>query len=216
MSEREDWRQIQRLVGVDSDGIPGPATARAILGALDSGGMATPSSPQKPATGKARSKNISDNCVDLVKHFEGLLERRGDEIHAYLCPAGVPTIGYGTILFPSGVKVKMGDIIDEGDAVDLLHWELDEKTAGVLRALEGVPAPQNWLDAYVSLAYNIGTTAFAGSTTCRLFKEGDLLGAADAILMWNKGGGKVLPGLVRRRKSERNLALGIRPFIVPV
>ena len=212
MSERENNKLIQDIVGTPVDGIWGKNSAAATLAYLQEVGLQPPKPTPIPHI--KGSLLISQNCIDIVKHFEGLLDKRGDKIHAYKCPAGYPTIGYGTILYPSGVKVKMGDIIDEGAAEDLLHWELDNKTAGVINALDDVPIPQDWLDAYVSLSYNIGNNAFSGSTTCRLFKEGDLAGAADAILMWNKAGGNVLAGLVRRRESERNLALGIRPFIV--
>jgi lysozyme len=59
----------------------------------------------------------------------------------------------------------------------------------------------------VSLAYNIGPGAFARSTALRRFNEGDIQGAADAMLMWNKAGGKVLRGLQRRRDAERRLFL---------
>ena len=214
MSEREDNKSIQKIVGTTADGIWGTNSSAATLAYLRKGGQAAPVEPVPlpPSRGKTA---ISQNCLEIVKHFEGLHDKHGVEIRAYKCPADVWTIGYGTIMFPSGVRVKAGDVIDEGESEDLLHWELSEKVAGVLKSLDGVPASQDWLDAYVSLAYNIGTGAFNGSTTCRLYKEGDLAGAADAILLWNKGGGKVLAGLVRRRESERNLALGIRPFIVP-
>jgi lysozyme len=59
----------------------------------------------------------------------------------------------------------------------------------------------------LSLAYNIGPGAFSGSSVLKRFNQGDMQGAADAFLMWNKGGGKVLKGLTRRREAERELFL---------
>ena len=70
-----------------------------------------------------------------------------------------------------------------------------------------VPLHQHEYDAFLSLAYNIGPGAFAKSSALRKFNEGDKRGAADAILLWNKAGGRVLAGLTRRREAERALFL---------
>ncbi|KQD16250.1 lysozyme [Acinetobacter baumannii] len=70
-----------------------------------------------------------------------------------------------------------------------------------------MPLTQNQFDALVSLAYNIGSGAFKGSTLLKLLNKGDYKGAADQFLVWNKAGGKVMKGLVRRREAERALFL---------
>ncbi|WP_312069487.1 lysozyme, partial [Acinetobacter sp.] len=70
-----------------------------------------------------------------------------------------------------------------------------------------VPLSQNQFDALVSLTYNIGSTAFKNSTLLKKLNAKDYAGAADQFLRWNKGGGKVLKGLVRRREAERALFL---------
>ena len=125
---------------------------------------------------------------------------------AYLCPADVWTIGIGTTVYPNGTKVKKGDKCTQEQAMEYLQHDLRsfEKTVN-----DSVKAPltQNQFDALVSLAYNIGSTAFKNSTLLKKLNAKDYLGAADQFLVWNKGGGKVLKGLVRRREVERALFL---------
>lgn len=70
-----------------------------------------------------------------------------------------------------------------------------------------VPINQNQFDALVSLTYNIGSGAFKNSTLLKKLNKGDYQGAADQFLVWNKAGGKVMKGLVRRREAERALFL---------
>jgi lysozyme len=75
----------------------------------------------------------------------------------------------------------------------------------VLAAIENAPTTDNQFSAMVSLAYNIGVGAFARSTVARKHNEGDHQAAAEAFALWNKAGGRVLAGLVRRRKEEADL-----------
>ncbi len=131
----------------------------------------------------------------LVAEFEGFRGR------AYQCPAGVWTIGYG---FTKGVQP--GDVITREQADARLDAELAEFAEGVHRLLTR-PATPNAFGAMVSLAFNIGLAAFARSTVLRLHNAGDATGAARAFALWNKAGGRVLPGLVRRRAAEAALYL---------
>lgn len=131
--------------------------------------------------------------VDLVKKWEGFRDE------AYLCPAGVWTIGYG---FTKGVKP--GDKITEAEAAFRLKRELDEFKSKVLDVLY-VPANENQLAAMTSLAYNIGPGAFKNSSVQRFHNQGDFDSAANSFLLWNKAAGKVLAGLVKRREEEAAL-----------
>lgn len=148
--------------------------------------------------------NINKATVDLVKEFEGF------EAKAYKCPAGVWTIGYGTTASAGvGITPKDGMTITKSDAEAYLQAALD-KFADQIAPSITAPANSNEFGAFVSLAYNIGPGAFKKSSALRLFNAGDKEGAAKAILMWNKAGGKVLKGLTRRREAERKL------FLTPV
>lgn len=131
--------------------------------------------------------------LGLVKSFEGC------KLSAYLCPAGVPTIGYGRT-----TGVKLGQRITQAQADAWLLQEYDEFERKV-RALVRVPLTANQLGALVSFAYNVGTGALASSTLLRLLNGGDYAGAAAQFARWTKAGGRTLAGLVRRRKAEADL-----------
>lgn len=137
----------------------------------------------------------SSRCVDLVKSFEGFFD------HAYQCPAGVWTIGYGTTK-----GVKPGDRCTHEQAEQWLADELADKAERVDELVK-VAVTQNQFDALCSFSYNVGSYALEKSTLLRKLNAGDIHGAADEFPRWNKGGGKVLPGLVRRRDAERALFL---------
>ena len=98
--------------------------------------------------------------------------------------------------------------ITEAQAQAYLAAALD-KFAAHIRPLITAPINENEWAAFLSLAYNIGPGAFGKSSALRKFNEGDRMGAADAILLWNRAGGKVLKGLVRRRAAERALFLTV-------
>lgn len=142
----------------------------------------------------------SQNCLDLVKSSEGFFAK------AYRCPAGVWTIGYGTTVYPNGDKVKQGDTCTPEQADAWMMHELDE-AARVIDREAKVGLSQNQVDALASFVYNCGQTAFCRSTLLALLNKGDFKGAADQFLKWVNGGGRQLPGLVRRRKAERELFL---------
>ena len=143
-------------------------------------------------------RRINKAGIDLIKAFEGL------RLEAYLCPAGIPTIGYG-----STEGVKMGDRITEERAEALLREDLDRFERAV--SAKCPLSSDNEFGAMVSLAFNIGIAGFNKSSVARFHNAGEPSKAADAFLMWNKatvGGRKVvLKGLTRRRQAERALYL---------
>lgn len=152
--------------------------------------------------------NISDEGLRLIKSFEGFHTAQPDgSCVAYLCPAKVPTIGYGCT---EGVTLGMRWTAEEVEAG--LRREIAKHEAHVNR-LVTVEISQNEFDAMVSLCYNIGAGALWNSTVLKRLNKGDRSGAAQAFAMWNKAGGKVLPGLVSRRAREASLFL--KPAAAP-
>ncbi len=135
--------------------------------------------------------------IDLIKHFEGFKSK------PYLCPAKIPTIGYGSTFYKNGKKVTLKDKpINEEEAEDLLKLILKSFELIVLKKIK-VPLSQNKFDALVSHTYNTG-----GSDT--LFKLINQNAPDDQIKKWFTtkyitGGGKRLQGLVNRRNAEANL-----------
>jgi len=147
---------------------------------------------------------ITKEALDLIKEFEGFRAK------AYLDKLAKPplwTIGYGTTARAMvGIEPSAGMVITEPEAERYLLAAV-EKFAAQIAPKITKPINGNEFGAFVSLAYNIGPTAFGGSTALRRFNLGDKRGAADAMLMWNKAGGRVIKGLQRRREAERALFL---------
>ncbi len=131
--------------------------------------------------------------VDIVKRWEGC------KLSAYLCPAGVPTIGYGH----TG-DVKIGQKITQHQAEVILALDLEEFEEGVSDLMVGTPLTENEFSALVSFAFNVGITALSKSTLRRKIASGNET-APDEFLKWTRAGGKILPGLVSRRAEERAL-----------
>ena len=136
---------------------------------------------------------ISNNGLDLVKHFEGC------ELKAYLCPAGVWTIGYGHTK-----GVQEGDEWSESHAEHMLEVEMEEYEQYINDLVE-VELNQNQFDAMVSWVYNLGVGNLQASTLLKVLNAGDYAGVPEQIMRWNKAGGKVLEGLTRRRQAEADL-----------
>lgn len=141
---------------------------------------------------------MSATGINLICSFEGL------KLKAYDDGVGVWTIGFGTTIYPNGIKVKKGDTCTEAQAKVYMAHDLKKFESAVNSAVT-VPINQNQFDALVSLAYNIGTGAFKESTLLKKLNEADYKGAAAQFAVWNKGGGKVMQGLVNRRAVERKL-----------
>ena len=135
----------------------------------------------------------------------GIAQWEGYRGSAYDDGVGVQTIGFGT----TG-GVKKGDTTDPVRAL----VRLGSDVAAFERALAGcirVPLYQREWDAYVSWAYNVGSGAACSSTLVRKLNAGDYVGACNELPRWNQAGGRVLPGLVKRRAQERALCLGEAP-----
>ena len=151
--------------------------------------------------------NVSQKGIELVKRFEGFIS------HAYLCPAGVISIGWGH----TGSDVKQGMVITEGEAEILLKKDLNKFASKITYSLEQdkIKVNQNQFDALCSFAYNLGFSAFIFSTLYKKLKAGDYSGASDEFLKWvyitkNVNGEKIkirLKGLETRRNAERDLFL---------
>lgn len=137
---------------------------------------------------------ISEDGINLIKEFEGL------RLQAYKDIVGVPTIGYG-----STKGVKMGMIITEDQAIDLLRRDLNKFVAAVNRLVENENLTQPMFDALVSFCYNLGEGNLGKSTLLKRVNAGEFEAAADEFLKWNRAGGKEVRGLTRRREAERNL-----------
>lgn len=128
--------------------------------------------------------------LDLIKHFEGY------KANAYICPAKVWTIGYGTT---SGVK--KGQIITEATAMEYLLKDVS-KFEKVVNDKVKVPLTQTQFDALVAFVYNVGPGNFNTSTLLKVLNAGNYEQVDEQMARWNKGDGKILEGLVRRRKAE--------------
>ncbi len=155
----------------------------------------------------------------------------GCKSRPYLCPAHIHTIGYGHVLYQEQIKLPM--VRPEGKTQadipmirkemplkleDARVWTKEEinelfKTdvalfeRGVLRLVPSVVGRQGSFDALVSISFNFGLNNLQRSTIRMKANRGDWEGAADAFRAWTKGGGKVLPGLVKRREAEIALFL---------
>lgn len=142
---------------------------------------------------------INKASLDLIKEFEGFRAK------AYKDPVGIWTIGYGTTAMAGvGIVPAAGMVITEAQAEGYLMAAVNKFGAEIEPLLKRL-ATENQFGAMVSLAYNIGPAGFKRSSVLRRFNEGDDRLAGAAFLMWNKAGGRVLAGLVRRREAERVL-----------
>jgi lysozyme len=153
----------------------------------------------------AVSTSAVDEAVEvaaaLCRPFEGL------RLQPYICPAGYPTIGYGTVWKPDGSKVTMEHppISKETAEAWLVHELRHNYLAGVLKASPGLLARPRALGAMTDFAYNLGVARYRASTLRKRVDAGDWEDAKEQLMLWTRGGGKVLPGLVRRRQAEAAL-----------
>ena len=138
----------------------------------------------------------SSEGLALIKKFEGL------ELNAYKCPAGVWTIGYG---HTKGVQEGM--VISEETANDMLVEELEEYE-GYINNMVHCSLSQHQFDALVSWVYNLGSTNLKNSTLLKVLNDWKHEEAPAQIKRWNKAGGRILEGLVRRREAEALLFMG--------
>lgn len=164
---------------------------------------------------------LSHAGAELMHRYEGCRNR------PYLCPAHIWTIGYGHVLYQHQIRLPM--MRKEGESVQIRKefplaegdnrvWSKDEINKlfetdvgtferGVLRLVPGVVGKQGAFDALVSFAFNAGLGNLQRSQIRMRANRGDWAGAAEALMDWTQGGGKVLPGLVKRREAEKALFL---------
>jgi lysozyme len=166
---------------------------------------------------------ISQAGIDLMHRFEGCRNK------PYLCPAHIWTIGYGHVLYQDQIRLPVARV--EGKDAPMIRKEMPLKPEhnrvwskeeindlfkkdvayferGVLRLAPSLAGNQGAFDACVSFAYNAGLGNFQRSQIRMRINRGDMEGAAEQFMTWVKGGGRVLPGLVKRRIAEKNLFLG--------
>ena len=164
---------------------------------------------------------LSKAGEDLMHKYEGFRSR------PYLCPAHIWTIGYGHVLYQEQIRLpvvrtdkpvpmirKEMPLKPEDNRVwtkteidELFRADVASFERGVLRLVPGVSGRQGSFDALVSISFNFGLGNLQRSTIRMRANRGDWEGAADAFRVWTKGGGKVLPGLVKRREAEIALFL---------
>ena len=152
---------------------------------------------------------VSQKCLDMIRHHEGVRTR------PYQCPALIWTVGVGHVIDQSHIKVKFHERknlpIPSGwdrqlsmeEVNKILADDLTKFERGVLRMCPVVT--QSQFDALVSFAFNVGLGNLQRSSIRMRHNRKDYEGAADAFMMWTKAGGRVLNGLVKRRKDEKAL-----------
>lgn len=155
--------------------------------------------------------NISQNGINFIKQNEGL------RLNAYLDSVKIPTIGYGNTQYEDGTKVKMGDKVTK-ERAELLFKYWAQDFASKVNKLVKAEVNQNQFDSLVSFSYNIGMGAFGKST---LLKKVNIKpcdpSIEDEFMRWVRGGGRVLPGLIKRRRQEWLLYSSIsKPSSSPV
>ncbi len=137
--------------------------------------------------------------MPIIRKYEGL------RLRAYICPSGLPTIGYGATFYENGSRVQMGDVITIDRADKLLYLQVKLFADEVKRIVKS-ELNENMLGALTSFCFNVGGARFAGSTLAKKANANPNDPTIRAEFMrWTRGGGKVLPGLVKRREEEANL-----------
>ncbi len=143
-------------------------------------------------------RTASEIAADLIRESEGF------EPKPYLCPAKVPTIGYGFTRYANGSRVSLTDPpMSREEADRYLQQVVWREQAVVQRLVPGVDGPR--LAALIDFTFNMGGKAFEQSTLRKRVLADDWHGACSELRRWVHGGGRVLPGLVARR--EREIAL---------
>lgn len=155
----------------------------------------------------------SDVAVEMIKHHEGV------KLRPYRCPALLWTIGVGHVLYPQQAKLKVEERKSyplnpehdkqwtEGGVDAIFRSDLTRFETGVLRLCPSSADSQAQFDALVSFSFNVGLGNLQSSTLRMKYNRGEVEGAADEFSKWVRGGGKILPGLVKRRADERALFL---------
>jgi lysozyme len=153
---------------------------------------------------------VSAKCINQIKQDEGVRNK------PYQCPALLWTVGVGHVIDPQHAKVPMADrkqlpippgwdrVLSADEIDDILRKDLARFESGVLRLIK-VPLTQGQFDALVSFSFNVGLGNLQNSTLRMKLNRGDYEGASEQFLVWTKAGGRVLPGLVKRRTHEQEM-----------
>lgn len=153
---------------------------------------------------------VSQKCINQIKQDEGVRSK------PYQCPALLWTIGVGHVIDPNHAKVKLADrkqlpipagwdrVLSPDEIDDILRKDLARFEAGVSRLIK-VELTQGQFDALVSFSFNVGLGNLQNSTLRMKVNRSDFEGAAEQFLVWTKAGGRVLPGLVKRRSHEKEM-----------
>jgi lysozyme len=153
---------------------------------------------------------VSAKCIQQIKLDEGVRSK------PYQCPALLWTVGVGHVIDPTHARVPMANrkelpippgwdrVLSAEEIDDILRKDLARFESGVLRLIK-VPMTQGQFDALVSFSFNVGLGNLQNSTLRMKINRGDYEGAAEQFLVWTKAGGKVLPGLVKRRTHEKEM-----------
>lgn len=149
---------------------------------------------------------MENNPIEIAKRLCILFE--GVYLKPYLCPAGIPTIGVGSTFYENGTRVTLADPpITRERAEQLLMWELEKNC--LPRVLKLCPNLSDWgpgaVAAIMDFVYNLGSGQLQSSTLRKRIQAGDKEGAKEELMKWVKGGGRILPGLVKRRTVECSL-----------
>lgn len=148
--------------------------------------------------------NAVEITASLCKQFEGLY------LKPYLCPAGVVTVGYGSTRYENGRRVMLSDPpITKARAEELLMWEINRVCVpAVKRSCPELKAPKK-LAALLDFTFNLGSGNLHSSTLRKKVNAEDWDAAQIELAKWVRGGGRVLPGLVKRRTAEAALLRAI-------
>jgi lysozyme len=153
---------------------------------------------------------VSQKCIQQIKLDEGVKNK------PYQCPALLWTVGVGHVIDPHHAKVPFADrktlpipdgwnrVLSSEEIDEILRKDLARFEAGVLRLIK-VKLTQGQFDALVSFSFNVGLGNLQNSTLRMKVNREDYAGAAEQFLVWTKAGGKVLPGLVKRRTHEKEM-----------
>jgi len=159
-------------------------------------------------TAKTKRPSAAKLAAEVIKEFEGYSSK------PYLCPANIPTIGYGNTMYSNGERVTMDDPeIDQSEAEKMLLDTIKTVEKQVKNVLE-VKLKAHQLAALISFTYNVGIGNFSNSTLLAWVNSNpDFTRIPEQFRRWNKGGGKVLNGLIRRREAEIELWQGTSQYI---
>lgn len=153
---------------------------------------------------------VSAKCIQQIKLDEGVRSK------PYQCPALLWTVGVGHVIDPTHARVPMANrkelpippgwdrVLSAEEIDDILRKDLARFESGVLRLIK-VPMTQGQFDGLVSFSFNVGLGNLQNSTLRMKLNRGDYEGAAEQFLVWTKAGGRVLPGLVKRRTHEKEM-----------